>query len=163
MSAPRLTHQDEAGRPRMVDVGPKEPTSRSATAEGCLVTSPATLDTLRQGRTTKGDPLAVAQIAGIQAAKRTADLIPLCHPLPLDSIELEIEPDDSLPGLRVVATARVHARTGIEMEALTAVSVALLTAYDMLKAIDRGMRIEGIRLLRKTGGRSGTWDADAPA
>lgn len=157
----KLTHQDQAGRPRMVDVSPKEPTLRTATAEGFLRTDPATLDALRAGRTPKGDPLVVARIAGIQAAKRTADLIPLCHPLPLSSVEVDVDfaPDGS--GLRATATVRVHARTGVEMEALTAVTTALLAAYDMLKAIDRGMRIDAVRLLRKTGGRSGDWDAAA--
>lgn len=161
MVTPGLTHQDETGRPRMVDVGRKDEAERTATAEGLLIMAPETLAALRGGRTAKGDPLMVAQIAGIQAAKRAADLIPLCHTLPLTGVDVRIEPDDSLPGLRATATARVVARTGVEMEALTAVSVALLTAYDMLKALDRGMRLEGIRLLRKAGGRSGTWVADA--
>lgn len=145
----------------MVDVGPKEPTSRSATAEGRLVMAMETLVALVQGRTVKGDPLIVAQLAGIQAAKRTADLIPLCHPLPLSGIDVTVETDESIPGIRVTATARVVARTGVEMEALTAVSGALLTAYDMLKAIDKGMRIEGIRLLQKTGGESGDWRVES--
>jgi len=157
----KLTHQDEAGLPRMVDVSDKEPSLRTAVAEGFLRTSPATLEALRAGRTPKGDPLVVARIAGIQAAKRTADLLPLCHPLPLSSVEVNVDiaPDGS--GLHATATVRVHARTGVEMEALTAVTTSLLAAYDMLKAIDRGMRIEGVRLLRKTGGRSGDWDAPA--
>ena len=159
--APELTHQDEAGRPRMVDVSHKEPTLRTALAEGFLRTAPATLEALHARTTPKGDPLVVARLAGIQAAKRTADLIPLCHPLPLSSVEVSLEVDPELPGLRAAATARAHARTGVEMEALTAVTVCLLTAYDMLKAIDRGMRIEGVRLLRKTGGRSGDWVAPA--
>src|SRR5690554_3195116 len=160
--APELTHQDEAGRPRMVDVSAKEPSLRTAVAEGFLRTDPQTLDALRSGRTPKGDPLVVARIAGIQAAKRTADLLPLCHPLPLSSIEVDIDfaPDGS--GLRAAAAVRVHARTGVEMEALTAVTASLLAAYDMLKAIDRGMRIDGVRLLRKEGGRSGIWEAAAP-
>jgi len=160
--ARKLTHQDDAGRPRMVDVSAKEPSLRTAVAEGFLRTSPATLEALRAGRTPKGDPLVVARIAGIQAAKRTADLLPLCHPLPLSSIEVDVDlaPDGS--GLRATATVRVHARTGVEMEALTAVTAALLAAYDMLKALDRGMRIEGVRLLRKAGGRSGDWEAAAP-
>jgi cyclic pyranopterin phosphate synthase len=159
----RLTHQDEAGRPRMVDVSDKEPTLRTAVAEGFLRTSPATIEALRAGRTPKGDPLVVARIAGIQAAKRTADLLPLCHPLPLSSIEVDVDiaPDGS--GLHATATVRVHARTGVEMEALTAVTVSLLAAYDMLKAVDRTLRIEGVRLLRKTGGRSGDWEAPGPA
>lgn len=156
----RLTHTDEDGRPRMVDVGGKEPTHREAVAEGRLVMESSTLDALLQGQTPKGDPLVVARIAGIQAAKRTAELVPLCHPLPLTGVEVELEPEPDLPGVRVTATARVEARTGVEMEALTAVTVALLTLYDMLKAVERGMRLDGIRLLRKSGGRSGTWQVD---
>lgn len=163
MSVPRLTHQDEAGRPRVVDVGDKAETARVAQAEGRLIMAPATLAALREGRTPKGDPLVVAQIAGIMGAKRTPDLIPLCHPLPLSGVDVSLEIDDSLPGVRASATTRVIGRTGVEMEALTAVSVALLALYDMLKALDRGMRIEGVRLLRKSGGRSGTWEAgDTP-
>ncbi len=154
-----LTHLDESGRARMVDVGEKTETERIAVAEGELLMAPATLAALRAGRTPKGDPLLVAQVAGIQAAKRTSDLIPLCHPLPLSSVDVVLEPDDALPGVRARATARVTARTGVEMEALTAVAVALLTAYDMLKALDRGMELRGVRLLRKQGGRSGTWVA----
>jgi cyclic pyranopterin monophosphate synthase len=159
--SPRLTHHDEQGRPRMVDVGEKPATERIATAEGRLVMTADTLRMLQEGTTPKGDPLVVARIAGIQAAKRTAELVPLCHPLSLDAIDVEIEPDPALPGLHARATVRVTARTGVEMEALTAVTVALLAAYDMLKAADRGMRIEGVRLLRKSGGRSGEWDIDA--
>lgn len=155
-----LTHQDEAGRPRMVDVGEKEETRRAAVAEGVIRMAPETLEALEQGRTPKGDPLLVAQLAGIQGAKRTADLIPLCHPLPLTSVDIELAVDREVPGVRAVATARVTGRTGVEMEALTAVSVALLTVYDMLKAADRNMRIEGIRLLEKSGGRSGNWSAE---
>jgi len=143
----------------MVDVGGKAETERVAVAEGELVMAPATLSALRAGRTPKGDPLLVAQVAGIQGAKRTSDLIPLCHPLPLSSVDVVLEPDDALPGIRARATARVVARTGVEMEALTAVAVALLTAYDMLKAVDRGMELRGVRLVRKEGGRSGTWVA----
>lgn len=158
-----LTHLDETGRARMVDVGGKAETERVAVAEGDLVMSPATLNALREGRTPKGDPLLVAQIAGIQAAKRTSDLIPLCHTLPLTSVELELDTDESLPGIRARATARVVARTGVEMEALTAVAVALLAAYDMLKAVDRGMELRNVRLVRKEGGRSGVWTADSGA
>lgn len=143
----------------MVDVGDKEVTLRTATAEGHLTMRPATLTALLEGRGPKGDPLIIAQLAGIQGAKKTADLIPLCHPLPLSGIDVAVTPEQAIPGLRVVATARVVARTGVEMEALTAVTVALLTAYDTLKAIDRDMRIEGVRLLRKSGGRSGDWDS----
>ncbi|HEX6941056.1 MAG TPA: cyclic pyranopterin monophosphate synthase MoaC [Longimicrobiales bacterium] len=161
MDARRLTHVDEAGRPTMVDVGRKQESARTASAEGILIMSPETLAALRDGRTPKGDPLIVAQIAGIQAAKRTAELIPLCHTLPLSSVDVRLEPDDAIPGVRATATVRVIARTGVEMEALTAVSVALLTIYDMLKALDRGMRLESVRLLHKTGGRSGDWDVRA--
>lgn len=143
----------------MVDVGAKRETARRAVAEGFLVMAPATLTALRSGRTPKGDPLVVAQVAGIQGAKRTSDLIPLCHPLPLTTVSLELTADDALPGIRACATVGVRARTGVEMEALTAVSVALLAAYDMLKGIDRGMEIRGVRLLRKQGGRSGDWQA----
>jgi cyclic pyranopterin monophosphate synthase len=152
MSDPRLTHLDEEGRARMVDVGAKPESQRTASAEGALRMDAATLDALLAGRTPKGDPLAVAQIAGIQAAKRTADLIPLCHPLPLTSVDVECTPDPALPGVRVRATARVVARTGVEMEALTAAAVALLTVYDMLKAIDKGMVVEGVRVVAKRSG-----------
>jgi len=162
MDHSRLTHIDEEGRPRMVDVSQKQVTERAAVAAGRLTMAAATLEALRQGRTPKGDPLVVAQIAGIQAAKRTSDLIPLCHALPLSSVEVELELTDEPPGVRAVATAKVAGRTGVEMEALTAVAVALLTAYDMLKALDRSMRIEDIGLLRKTGGRSGDWEAPEP-
>ena len=158
-----LTHQDEAGRPRMVDVGEKRESRRSAAAEGYIRMAPETLAALEEGRTPKGDPLQVAQLAGIQGAKKTSDLIPLCHPLPLTSVDVELAPDPELPGVRALARARVTGRTGVEMEALTAVSVALLTVYDMLKAVDRGMRIEGVRLLEKRGGASGDWSADTEA
>lgn len=152
-----LTHLAEDGRARMVDVGDKAETERMAIAEGVLRMLPATLAALESGRTPKGDPLAVAQVAGIQAAKRTADLIPLCHPLALTQVDLKLEPDEGIPGVRVRATVRMRGRTGVEMEALTAVSVALLTVYDMLKAVDREMVIEGVRVLAKEGGRSGAW------
>lgn len=152
-----LTHQDTAGRVHMVDVGGKDETTRRAIATGTLRMRPETFQALLDNRAPKGDPLRVAEIAGIQAAKRTADLIPLCHPLPLTSARLEVEPDAAVPGVRVTATVDVHGRTGVEMEALTAVSVALLTVYDMLKAVDRGMCIESVRLLEKSGGRSGEW------
>jgi cyclic pyranopterin phosphate synthase len=144
----------------MVDVGAKPESHRVAVAEGRLRMAAATLDALRANRVPKGDPLLVARIAGIQAAKRTADLIPLCHPLPLTAVSVDLELDAGLPGVRARATAEVFGRTGVEMEALTAVSVALLAAYDMLKALDRDMRIEGIRLILKSGGRSGEWRAD---
>lgn len=154
-----LTHQDETGRARMVDVGGKDETRRTAVAEGVIRMAPETLAALEAGQTPKGDPLIVAQLAGIQGAKRTADLIPLCHPLPLTSVDIDLAPDPELPGVRAVARTRVTGRTGVEMEALTAVSVALLTVYDMLKAVDRTMHIEGIRLLEKSGGQSGDWSA----
>lgn len=141
----------------MVDVGAKAETERHATATGVLRMSAAAFAALESGRTPKGDPLVVAQIAGIQAAKRTAELIPLCHPLALTDVSVEIAPDEGLPGVRAQATVRVHGRTGVEMEALTAVSVALLTAYDMLKAVDRTMRIEDVHVTTKSGGRSGDW------
>ena len=156
-----FTHLDAEGRPRMVDVGGKAVTRRVAVAEGRIVTSAATVRAIVEGTAPKGNVLLVAQLAGITGAKRTAELIPLCHALPLDSVEVELEADEALPGVRARATARVEARTGVEMEALTAVSVALLTIYDMCKACDRGMRIEAIRLVHKEGGRSGAWSAGA--
>jgi len=143
----------------MVDVAGKPETLRVARAEGRIRMSAATVRALRANALPKGDPLRVAEIAGIQAAKRTADLIPLCHPLPLTAVRVALEIDDEVPGVRVEAEVEVYGRTGVEMEALTAVSVALLTVYDMVKAIDRAMHIEGIRLLEKTGGRSGAWSA----
>jgi cyclic pyranopterin phosphate synthase len=143
----------------MVDVGEKPVTRRAAVAEGRIRTARETVDAIRGGANPKGDVLTVARLAGIMGAKRTADLIPLCHTLPLDAVQVELEADAELPGVRARATASVTARTGVEMEALTAVSCALLTVYDMCKARDRGMVIEGIRLLRKEGGRSGTYEA----
>ena len=154
-----FTHLDAEGRPRMVDVGDKAVTRRIAVAEGRIVTSPETVRAIVEGTAPKGNVLLVAQLAGITGAKRTSDLIPLCHPLPLTSVEVELEADPALPGVRARATARVDARTGVEMEALTAVATALLTVYDMCKARDRKMRIEAIRLVRKEGGRSGAWEA----
>lgn len=144
----------------MVDVGAKDETERVAVAEGVLRMADATFAAMIAGRSPKGDPLVVAQIAGIQGAKRTADLIPLCHPLALTQVDVELDPDAALPGVRVRATARVRGRTGVEMEALTAVSVALLTLYDMLKAVDRDMVLDHVRVVRKEGGRSGAWTAD---
>ena len=160
MSEASFTHLDEQGRPRMVDVGEKAVTRRAAVAEGRIRMAPETLAAIVGGETPKGNVLLIAQLAGITGAKRTSDLIPLCHPLPLTSVEVELEPDPALPGVRVTAVARVEAKTGVEMEALVAVSSALLTVYDMCKARDRGMRIEEIRLIRKEGGRSGTWTAE---
>jgi len=154
-----LTHFDESGRPRMVDVTGKDVTARVAVAEGRLAMAPATLERILSGRTPKGNPLQIAEVAGIMGGKRAAELIPLCHQLPGASIEVTVQPDPDLPGVVVRAEARIAGQTGVEMEALTAVSVALLSLYDMVKGIDRGMRIEGIRLLRKEGGRSGTWTA----
>jgi cyclic pyranopterin phosphate synthase len=152
-----LTHLDDAGAARMVDVSAKPATLREATAEGRIAMLPATLAAIRDGAIAKGDVLAVARIAGIMAAKRTSDLIPLCHPLPLSGVEVALELLDE--GVRVTATVRTIHGTGVEMEALGAVSVALLTIYDMAKAIDRGMTIGGVRLLAKSGGRSGDWRA----
>lgn len=153
-----LTHFDKSGQAHMVDVSDKTETAREATAGGCVVMSPETL-ALAKGGAAKGDVLGVARLAGIMAAKRTADLIPLCHPLPISKVSLELEPDDTLPGIRVTATVRTTGRTGVEMEALTAVTVACLTIYDMLKAAEKAMRIEDIRLLRKSGGKSGDFEA----
>ncbi len=157
MSETPLTHLDAHGRPRMVDVGEKPETLREATAEGRIVTSPATVRAITEGSTPKGNVFLIAELAGITAAKRTADLIPLCHPLPLTGVKVILQADMELPGVWARATTRVSGRTGVEMEALMAVSVALLTVYDMCKAMDRGMRIEGVRLLSKEGGRSGIW------
>lgn len=154
----RLTHLDEAGAARMVAVGEKAETQRSATAEGRIAMEPETLDALWSGSSVKGDAIASARIAGIMASKRTAELIPLCHPLALDSVKVDFARENA--GLRVTATVALCGRTGAEMEALTAVSVALLTLYDMGKALDRGMRIERIRLLHKSGGKSGDWHAE---
>lgn len=154
-----LTHLDDEGRPRMVDVSGKEETPRRAVAEGRIRMEASTLRTILDGAGPKGDVLQVARLAGIQAGKRTAELIPLCHALPGASVEIEIEAADALPGLVVRAEARYVGRTGVEMEALTAAAVALLTVYDMAKALDRGMTIEGIRLLSKEGGSSGSWSA----
>lgn len=156
---PSFTHLDEHGQPRMVDVGDKPVTRRIAVAEGFIRMSAHTLAAIVAGDTPKGNVLVVARLAGIMGAKRTPDLIPLCHSIPLTRVEVDVKPDDSLPGLRVLATVAVEARTGVEMEALTAVSCALLTVYDMCKARDRGMEIGGVRLIRKEGGRSGTWRA----
>lgn len=153
-----LTHFDKQGQAHMVDVSTKPVTDREATAEGHVIMLPETL-ALAQGGAAKGDVLGVARLAGIMGAKRTSDLIPLCHPLPITKVALELLPDADLPGIRVTATVRTSGQTGVEMEALTAVSVACLTIYDMLKAAEKGMRIENIRLLRKSGGKSGTYEA----
>ena len=153
-----LTHFDAAGQAHMVDVSGKEPTAREAVAEALVLMSPETL-ALATGGAAKGDVLGVARLAGIMGAKRTAELIPLCHPLPLDKVALDLEADAALPGVRITATARTTGRTGVEMEALTAATVAALTVYDMLKAAQKDMRIEGVRLLKKTGGKSGSFEA----
>jgi len=159
MSA-RLTHLDETGKADMVDVSAKDVTTRTATARGAVVMARETLDLILAGNVTKGDVIATARIAGIMAAKKTHDLIPLCHPLQLSKVSVDIEPDTSLPGLRVTAFAKLDGKTGVEMEALTAVSVACLTIYDMAKAVDRGMTLTDIRLAEKTGGRSGDFRAE---
>src|SRR5580700_3794956 len=154
-----LTHIDARGEARMVDVSAKPATERTAVAEGRVVMSKATLELIVSGNAKKGDVLGAARLAGIMAAKRTSELIPLCHPLPVSQIEVDVKPDTRLPGVRVKARVKVSGKTGVEMEALTAVSVACLTIYDMVKAVERGMRIEGIRLVEKSGGRSGHYRA----
>jgi len=154
-----LTHFDAAGQAHMVDVSDKDSTARMAIAGGSVRMLPATLALLRAGRAGKGDVLGIARVAGIMAAKKTSDLIPLCHPLPLTKVGIEMEPDDSLPGIRITATVRTTGQTGVEMEALTAVSVAALTIYDMLKAAEKSMQISDIRLLVKDGGKSGHYSA----
>lgn len=159
MSGGRLTHLDAAGAAHMVDVAGKAETARRAVAEGQVVMAPATLALITEGTAPKGDVLATARIAGIMAAKRTADLIPLCHPLPVTKVSVDLAADPALPGVRIRAEVGTTGRTGVEMEALTAVSVAALTLYDMLKAAERGMRIEGIRVVLKEGGKSGRWPA----
>lgn len=156
---PALTHIDAKGEARMIDVSTKPATERTAVAEGRVVMSKATLEMIVGGNAKKGDVLGTARIAGIMAAKRTHELIPLCHPLLLTQIAVDIEPDTALPGLAVRATVKTSGQTGVEMEALTAVSVACLTIYDMAKAIERGMRIEDIRLIEKSGGKSGRYRA----
>lgn len=153
----RLSHLDDEGRPRMVDVSGKESTARIATAEGSLSCNREAIDKVRSGSAPKGSVIRTAELAGIMAAKRTAELIPLCHPLPLTKIDVAIDIDDGLPGFHVRAEVRTNAVTGVEMEALTAVSVACLTLFDMLKAIDRTMEIGGIAVTSKTGGKSGDW------
>lgn len=152
-----LSHLDDAGRARMVDVGAKSETARTARAEGSITMSAETLSAVERSTVSKGDVIAAARIAGIMAAKRTAELIPLCHPLALTDVGVEIELDRALPGLRVTAWASTQGRTGVEMEALTAVTVALLTVYDMAKAMDRGMEISRVRVTEKRGGKSGDW------
>jgi cyclic pyranopterin monophosphate synthase len=152
-----LTHIGETGAARMVDVGGKDDTEREASAEGCVIMQPETLALILSGNAKKGDVLAVARIAGIMAAKKTHEIIPLCHPLMITKVIVEIEPDTALPGLRVFASVKVSGKTGVEMEALTAVSAACLTIYDMAKAVDRGMVISNVRLMTKSGGKSGLY------
>jgi cyclic pyranopterin monophosphate synthase len=159
-SRKKLSHLDAHGEARMVDVSAKPATPREAVAEGRLLMQTTTLDIVRKGDAKKGDVLGAARIAGIMAAKRTHELIPLCHPLAITQVELDLMPDAKLPGIAVRARVKVAGQTGVEMEALTAVAVACLTVYDMVKAVDRGMRIEGIRLIEKRGGRSGHYRAE---
>lgn len=153
----KLSHIDEQGRGRMVDVSQKSPTARQAIAEGEVHMQSSTLELIRNNALEKGDALSVAQVAGIQAAKRTSELIPFCHPLPLEHLSVDFELDEKLPGIRIRATASLNAKTGVEMEALTAVSVAALTIYDMAKSAEKGMRIQNIRLVHKSGGKSGEY------
>jgi cyclic pyranopterin phosphate synthase len=158
--APALSHIDTRGHARMVDVSTKPVTERLAVAEGRVIMRKETLDLVVAGNALKGDVLGAARLAGIMAAKRTHGLIPLCHPLPITKVEIDITPRDALPGFSVQATVKVAGQTGVEMEALTAVSIACLTIYDMVKAVERGMHIEGIRLLQKSGGKSGDFRAE---
>ena len=159
MREKRLTHFDETGQAAMVDVSGKAETVRVAVARSHVTMQPATLKLILEGGAAKGDVLGVARLAGIMAAKKTADLIPLCHPLPITKVALELTADPALPGVRIEATVKTSGQTGVEMEALTAVQVALLTVYDMCKSLERGMVIDGIRLLEKSGGQSGDWRA----
>lgn len=154
-----LSHFDAAGKAHMVDVSDKAPTTRVAVAEGAILMTPETLALVLAGSAEKGDVLGIARVAGIMAAKKTADLIPLCHPLALSKVAVELTPDPALPGVRIVATVKTTGPTGVEMEALTAVSGAALTLYDMLKAAEKSMHIEGIRLVSKEGGKSGPYRA----
>ena len=158
-----LSHIDERGRAHMVDVGGKDETDRAARAEALVRMAPETLALIEDEALPKGDVIAAARLAGIMAAKRTHELIPLCHPLSLTSVRVEIARVPGLPGLRITAEARLRGRTGVEMEALVAASVAALTIYDMCKAVDRGMEVTAVRLLEKSGGRSGTWQRGAEA
>ena len=156
----RLSHLDEAGKANIVDVTEKAVTARLATAQSCVRMKAETLAAITEGELPKGDVLAVARIAGIQAAKKCSDLIPLCHPLPLSSVKVDLQPDVDLPGVRIEVTCKVTGQTGVEMEALTAASVAALTLYDMCKAIDRGMIIDSTQLVSKAGGESGEWQRE---
>lgn len=152
-----LSHVDESGKASMVDVSQKASTARSATASGCIVMRPETLQAIRENAIAKGDVLGVARIAGVQAAKKTADLVPLCHQIALSGVQIDLDLDESLPGVRVRATAKTTAQTGVEMEAMVAVSVTLITLYDMAKGVDKGMEIREISLTEKHGGKSGDW------
>lgn len=154
-----LTHFDQTGQAHMVDVGAKNETHRIAVATGVIRMMPETLEIIRSGTAKKGDVLGIARIAAIMASKRTSDLIPLCHPLALTRVTADFEIEEELPGVRCTVQAETYGKTGVEMEALTAVQVGLLTIYDMCKAVDRGMEIEGVRLLEKRGGKSGSWSA----
>lgn len=155
-----LTHFDDGGNAHMVDVSGKAVTDRLATAEAAIKMRPETLAHITQGTAKKGDVLGVARLAGIMGAKKTSDLIPLCHPLPITKVTLDLTPDETLPGVRITATVKTSGQTGVEMEALTAASTAALTIYDMLKAAEKGMEIVSIRLLRKEGGKSGVYSVD---
>jgi len=159
MSDKSLSHFDASGKAHMVDVSAKEITSRVAVAEGHIVMSAATLTLVKEGRAEKGDVLGTARLAGIMAAKRTSDLIPLCHPLPITKVALDLVTDPALPGVRITATVKTTGQTGVEMEALSAVSVAALTVYDMTKAVQKDMEIGGVRLVLKEGGKSGRYEA----
>ncbi|MEM8655609.1 MAG: cyclic pyranopterin monophosphate synthase MoaC [Pseudomonadota bacterium] len=154
-----LTHFDDKGAAHMVDVSDKAVTDRIAVAEAHVKMKRETFDIITGGRAKKGDVIAVARLAGIMGAKRTSDLIPLCHPLPITKVSVDLEPDDSLPGLRITATVKTTGQTGVEMEALTAASTAALTVYDMAKAVDKGMEIGGLRVILKDGGKSGRYEA----
>jgi cyclic pyranopterin phosphate synthase len=159
MSDPKLSHFDDKGQAHMVDVSAKPVTDRVAVAEGMVRMSAETLALITEGRAKKGDVLSVARLAGIMAAKKTSDLIPLCHPLPVTKVAVELTPDPALPGIRIEATVKTSGQTGVEMEALTAVSVAALTVYDMVKAVEKSMVIDGVRLILKDGGKSGRYEA----
>ncbi|MEO1365140.1 MAG: cyclic pyranopterin monophosphate synthase MoaC [Pseudomonadota bacterium] len=154
-----LTHFDDTGAAHMVDVSDKDTTDRIAVAQAHITMAQATYDLITEGRAQKGDVIGVARLAGIMGAKRTADLIPLCHPLPISKVSVELEPDATLPGLRITATVKTTGQTGVEMEALTAASTAALTVYDMAKAVDRAMEIGGLRVVLKDGGKSGRFEA----
>ena len=155
MTQKKLSHMDESGRPRMVDVGGKADTVREAVVKGVVRMQPATFQMIKQGGTAKGDVLSVAQLAGTMAAKRTPELIPLCHPILLENIDVEFKPDEKTSTIEIITTVKSSGKTGVEMEAMTATAVAALTIYDMCKAVDRGMKIDNIRLVKKSGGKSG--------